>query len=98
MLEKLLKIICPDHVDGKCYYNVGLFGESECGGGCPKRDAAQELIDAGFVQVVRCKDCKHAQRQELKKSGGFEGLICEYDQEHFTAGDHFCSCGERREE
>ena len=52
---------------------------------------------ADVVKVVRCKDCKHAQRQVLKKSGGFEGWICEYDQEHFIAGDHFCSCGERRE-
>ena len=57
---------------------------------------ATEINDV--VEVVRCKDCKHAQRQVMKKSGGFEGWICEYDQEHFTAGDHFCSSGERREE
>lgn len=57
-----------------------------------------EVPAADVVEVVRCKNCKHAQRQVLKKSGGFEGWICEYDQEHFIAGDHFCSCGERKEE
>ena len=66
------------------------------------RTYAEMLIQsapaADVVEVVRCKNCKHAQRQVLKKSGGFEGWICEYDQEHFIAGDHFCSCGERKEE
>lgn len=51
-----------------------------------------------FVEVVRCENCKHAQRQTLKNSGGFEGWVCEFDQEHFTAPKHFCSLGERREE
>ena len=50
-----------------------------------------------LVEVVRCKDCKHAQRQALKKAGGYVSYVCEYDQEHFTAPNHFCSLGERIE-
>ena len=66
------------------------------------RTYAQQLINsvpaADVVEVVRCKDCEHAQRQVLKKSGGFEGWVCEFDQEHFAAENHFCSLGIRRQD
>lgn len=61
-------------------------------------NVVESLPAADVVEVVRCKDCEHAQRQVLKKSGGFEGWVCEFDQEHFVAGNHFCSVGIRRQD
>lgn len=48
-----------------------------------------------FVEVVRCKDCKHATFYVCKNDACYRGIICEYqigtDDENF-----FCSYGERR--
>lgn len=93
MIEKIVKILCPDCVDGKCY-NIGVFGESKCEGECPTRDTAQELIDAGFVQVVRCGKCVQFEKRKGAKYG-----VCLYFSEicdtpvHMTADD-YCSHGE----
>lgn len=51
------------------------------------------LIDktstADVVEVVRCKDCKHKEK-ETNKWCKFWNKFCAYD-------DNYCSCGERRD-
>lgn len=48
------------------------------------------------VEVVRCKDCKHAAFYSCKNDACYRGIICEYrvgpDDENF-----FCGYGERKE-
>lgn len=53
------------------------------------RTEATKAINKGYRKVVFCNDCKHG--QECKG----RGIICEYDTEHITPRDHFCSLGER---
>ena len=53
---------------------------------------------ANFVEVVRCKDCKHGQKNNY---GFLRGrYICEYHQDYtpLFSPSHFCGNGERREE
>lgn len=49
-----------------------------------------------FVEVVRCKDCKHY--HSYLTIGGFFRRECVFDEECVTLVHemHFCSCGERR--
>lgn len=64
---------------------------------------------ADVAEVVRCKDCEHAERYE--RTDGTAGYYCGHPQNTFTYGerwdrafkpakeaDDFCSCGERRED
>ena len=98
MLEKLLKIICKRYDGGKCMCNAHQFGVRNCDAACPVRLDAGSIIEAGFVQVVRCKDCKHW----LTHNGARYG-VCMYledlsgDLVHTLAED-YCSRGERRRE
>lgn len=50
---------------------------------------------ADVVEVVRCKDCKHATFYSCKNDSCYKGIICKYrigtDDENF-----YCSYGERR--
>ena len=50
---------------------------------------------ADVVEVVRCKDCKHATFYRCKNDACYKGIICEYrigtDDENF-----YCSYGERK--
>jgi hypothetical protein len=50
---------------------------------------------ADVVEVVRCKDCKHATFYSCTADACYRGIICEYrmgaDDENF-----FCSYGERK--
>lgn len=59
-------------------------------------DSIQKLPTADVVEVVRCKDCKHATFYACKNDACYRGIICEYrigtDDENF-----FCIYGERRE-
>lgn len=94
MLEKILKVICKGYDGGKCTYNSHQFGVRKCEGSCPVRSDAGRLIDAGFVQVVRCKECKHWQSHKGARYG-----VCMYledlsgDLVHTLAQD-YCSRGE----
>ena len=64
---------------------------------------------ADVAEVVRCKDCEHAERYE--RTDGTAGYYCGHPQNTFAYGeywdrvfkpvkeaDDFCSYGERREE
>ena len=66
-------------------------------------------VQMGYVPVVRCKDCEHAERYE--RTDGTAGYYCGHPQNTFAYGeywdrvfkpvkeaDDFCSYGERREE
>lgn len=46
-----------------------------------------------FVEVVRCKDCKHGQWDSYR--GQRRGVTCEYDQDKIMPFNHFCANGER---
>ena len=51
--------------------------------------------EADTLEVVRCKDCKHATFYSCKNDACYRGIICEYK---IGIGDEnfFCACGERR--
>ena len=55
----------------------------------PTEEACNFFIDKNkYVEVVRCKDCKH-----------FMSDICYFDMGlHFCRGDDFCSYGEPKTE
>lgn len=59
--------------------------------------ALKKLPTADVVEVVRCKDCKHATFYSCKNDACYRGIICEYQ---IAIGDEnfYCSFGERREE
>lgn len=61
-------------------------------------DAAIAVVDVSpavdAVEVVRCKDCVYWTRVG-KHSGKCPFLIGEHQ---YASDDHYCSCGERREE
>lgn len=94
MVEKIVKIICPNYDDGKCTCNAHQFGIRRCDGPCPVRMDAGSIIDAGFVQVVRCKDCKHWLTHNGARYGvcGYLGDLCG-ELVHVTGKD-YCSHGE----
>lgn len=54
-----------------------------------------ELPKADVVEVVRCKDCKHATFYSCKNDSCYKSIICEYK---ITTGDEnfFCAFGEYR--
>lgn len=54
-----------------------------------------ETPTADVVEVVRCKDCKHATFYSCKNDACYKGIICEYQ---IAIGDEnfFCACGEAR--
>lgn len=58
-------------------------------------DIVDELPAADVVEVVRCKDCKHATFYSCKNDVCYQAIICEYQ---IGIGDEnfFCSCGARK--
>ena len=58
-------------------------------------DFLNEVEDADVVEVVRCKDCKHATFYSCKNDACYKRIICEYeigtDDENF-----YCAYGEAR--
>lgn len=54
-----------------------------------------KIPTADVVEVVRCKDCKHATFYSCKNDACYKGIICEYQ---IAIGDEnfFCACGEAR--
>lgn len=51
---------------------------------------------ADVVEVVRCEDCQHGQRNNIGQLKGH--YICEYETDgHLKHPRHFCGYGERRE-
>lgn len=50
---------------------------------------------ADVVEVIRCKDCKHATFYSCKNDACYKRIICEYQ---IAIGDEnfFCACGETR--
>lgn len=53
------------------------------------------IHDADVAEVVRCKDCKHGQKNNYGQLRGH--YICEYDQDGVLKPiNHFCGYGERR--
>lgn len=72
-------------------------------------DALQDTPTVDAEVVVRCKECKHAERYE--RTDGTAGYCCGHPQNTFTYGerwnrvfkpvkeaDDFCSYGERKDE
>ena len=55
----------------------------------------EDASTADVVEVVRCKDCKHATFYRCKNDPCYNSINCEY---RIGIGDEdfFCSCGERR--
>lgn len=52
-----------------------------------------DMEERGFVQVVRCKDCKHYIVEGITTQYGW----C-HEYKHSVNEDDYCSYGERREE
>ena len=53
---------------------------------------------ADVVEVVRCKDCLHGQKNNIGQLKG--RYICEYHQDYkpMFSPHHYCSHGERKEQ
>lgn len=62
-------------------------------------DFAKEIIyrtpTADVVEIVRCKDCKHATFYSCKNDACYKAIICEYK---IGIGDEnfYCGCAEPR--
>lgn len=82
--------LCP--YNGYCQNKTDM---GYCGitGGCSKRFPSRVIytFNVDAVEVVRCKDCKHYQAQDLTRP-----TTCAVGLEDNLADD-FCSRGERRE-
>ena len=89
------------HADVDDVHGCGLLEDVIC------EVDAQPAADV--AEVVRCKDCEHAERYD--RIDGTAGYYCGHPQNTFTYGerwdrafkpakeaDDFCSCGERRED
>nr|DAG29144.1 MAG TPA: hypothetical protein [Caudoviricetes sp.] len=76
---------------------------------CDALEMIENFPAADVAEVVRCKDCKHAERYE--RIDGTASYYCGHPRNTFTYGerwdrvfkpvkeaDEFCSYGERREE
>ena len=89
LVRELPKYIMTSHISSKNYEMLDA-------------EKLQELIDsipaADVVEVVRCKDCKHGQKNNYGQLRG--RYICEYHQDYtpLFSPSHFCGNGERREE
>lgn len=59
---------------------------------CDALKYAERAVEAGYVKVVRCKDCKNAIRDRL----------CDHDEiyceklEYYMHEQEFCSCGKMK--
>jgi hypothetical protein len=88
--EKLARIICADTPNrGKCE-KCGFY-PLKC---CTKFEAADRIESAGFVQVVRCRECKYRRKilcPMINETTG-NGLV------EYTKDDDFCSYGEMRDD
>ena len=51
--------------------------------------AIRNTPTADVVEVVRCKDCIHSH---------YDGRICHHGVGRGVSPDHYCACGERRED
>ena len=64
-----------------------------------QHDALKEAIErvptVDAVEVVRCKDCKWCEERQGRTGNVYN--LCVY-LNTWVDEDHFCSCGERRED
>ena len=75
-----------EYIDDDGVYSEGV--EQECKAYKNKSD---------FVEVVRCRNCKHGQYAYLNDQKIATGVTCEYDQDRIKPFNHFCGNGERRD-
>lgn len=70
-------------------------------------DWVEQIVDrlrndpeSEWVQIVRCKDCKHLQKWRSEESAKKFGQIyeCARNVLNCPKSEDFCSCAERREE
>lgn len=80
------------------HYGVCTFYDEKCTEQCVHFKDREN-----FVEVVRCKDCKHW--EEIERHGGYNhNGFCMmqskifYSERPATDTDHFCSYGKRKEE
>lgn len=59
------------------------------------RKLMEEAPGVDAVEVVRCKDCKHASFYSCKEDACYRGIICEY-QIGTDNEDFFCAYGDVR--
>lgn len=91
--EEAIKII-------NCY-DIGFYDLSG------EKIPADKLVEAFDMAIealeqepiVRCKDCRHAERQNYPLPDGRQIVFCrKYRKERFTTSDGYCECGERVKE
>lgn len=88
---------CKDCVhDDVCeHWKNSVFGSDAL---YPKENDCEHFKNkADYVEVVRCKDCKHY--WSYKSIGGFYNCKCTFDPEYDTPVHemHFCGYGERKQ-
>ena len=59
------------------------------------KEAIERVPTVDAVEVVRCKDCKWCEERQGRTGNVYN--LCVY-LNTWVDEDHFCSCGERRED
>lgn len=92
-----MRLIDADALKAR-WYKINDIDENDRGarfvGYCEIAGMIDNAPTVDAVEVVRCKDCKHAYKRKQRNK---TAVLCEL----FGAGmkdDDFCSCGERSEE
>ena len=62
-----------------------------------KNKIKEDLINEGFVEVVRCKDCKYCVDDKYDTGYGVQPhFMCDYTESGVNPDD-YCSYGERKD-
>ena len=70
-------------------YSLGLYH-----GAVTDKDLISEMPTVDAVEVVRCKDCKYG---EVDDVDFHDQYLCNISGSDWNCGNHFCSYGERKE-
>ena len=79
--EKLLDLLSSFYGCDPMYYGVDALA------------IAQHLIANGVMPVVRCKDCKYGEVDDVDLPTQY---LCHYNGTDWNDENHFCSYGEQR--
>ena len=93
-----MRLIDADAIVGK----DGLFSQRGCAGNCQhcglwSQDGCRVILEAptiDAVPVVRCKDCKYGEIDDLDFPFQY---FCNYNGCVWNNANHFCSYGERKD-
>ena len=79
------------------YYTVIPQTVRRCAGGITDKNGKvlEETPTADVVEVVKCKDCKHFDKNKGYRDTKFSFSFCDKFHHNITTENDFCSYGER---